>query len=242
VAAGGSGVVQLVVRAPSPSTVPMTVTNMTYSIDSNETAAVSGAPVTTTVLPPPTVAIDLDVATPTSIDSARTIPVATATLDVGVIVNAAGTAGLGDIARIVFGIINAFNTGGAMVASVTPLAITDIMPPAAPPNNAAFAALAGEFQMGGALVERGVPGGGHAGGAVQYARFRLTFGSRAVGATVRVFIGDAGPGTGAVLAISGAPLSGDATADGTPVGGAAGADQGAGAGINYMDATITFGP
>jgi len=242
VPAGASGVVQLVVRAPNATTAPLTVANAAYSIDSNETAAVSGSPVTTTVLPPPIVAIDLDPATPTTINSARTISVTSSTLDVGVIVNALGTAGIGDVARIAFGVINAFNTGSAMVASVTPLAITDIMPPAASPNNATFAALMGEFQLGNALVERGVPAGGYAGGATQYARFRLTFGARPIGSTVRVFIGDAGPGTGAVLAMSGVTISGDITADGTPVGGVAGADQGAGAGINYMDATITFGP
>ena len=229
-APGAAGVVQLVVRAPGPTTAPAVVTNDTYSIDSAETTPLSGAPISTTVLPPPIVAIDLDVATPTTINAARTIPVATSTLDVGVIVNATGTAGIGDVARIVVGIINAFNTGGAQVASVTPIAITDIMPPAASPNNAAFAALAGEFQLGNALVERGVPAGGYAGGAIQYARFRLTFGPRAVGATVRVFVGDAGPASGAVLAMSRVGISGDITADGTPVGGVTGSRPGGGGG------------
>ena len=242
VPAGASGVVQLVVRAPSPATAPTTVTNAAYSIDSNETAAAAGAPVTTTVVPPPIVAIDLDPATPTTINSARTLSLTTTTLDVGVIVSATGTAGFGDIARIVFGVINAFNTGGATVTSITPLAITDLMAPAVPPNNATFAALAGEFQFGNALVERGVGVGGYAGPAIQFARFRITFGTRPAGSTVRVFVGDAGPGTGAVLAIPGMPISGDTSADGTPVGGVAGSDQGAAAGINYMDATITFGP
>jgi len=242
VTAGGSGVVQLVVRAPNTITSPTIVTNGIYSIDSAETVAVSGAPVTTTVLPPPTVAIDLDPATPTTVDSARTISLTTSTLDVGVIVNATGTAGFGDIARIVFGVINTFNTGGATVTSITPLAITDLMPPAASPNNATFAALAGEFQFGGALIERGVSGGGYAGGAIQFARFRITFGSRATGATVRVFVGDAGPGSPAVLSMAGVAISGDATADGTPVGGVAGSDQGAAAGIGYRDATISFAP
>jgi hypothetical protein len=45
-----------------------------------------------------------------------------------------------------------------------------------------------------------------------------------------------------VRAASGAIISGDITADGTPVFGVAGSDQGAGAGVNYVDATITFGP
>ncbi len=48
--AGSAPSVQMAVRAISGST----LTNGTYSIDSDETAPVSGAPVTTTVLPPPT--------------------------------------------------------------------------------------------------------------------------------------------------------------------------------------------
>ncbi len=64
---------------------------------------------------------------------------------------------------------------------------------------------------------------------------------RPAGSKVSVFIGDAGPGTGAVLSISRIPISGDATADRTPVGGVVGSDQGAASGINFMDATITFG-
>ena len=238
VAAGSSGMVQMTVRVVS--TTVTTITNGAYSIDSAETAPVSGAPVTTTVLPPPTVALDLDPTTPLVINSARTIPLSTATLDVGVIVNASGTAGIGDIARIAFGVINAFNTGGATVASVTPLSIVDLMPPAVAPNNATFAALAGEFQHGAVLIERGVPASSYLGPAVQYARFRITFGTRTVGSTVRVFIGDAGPGHAAVRSAAQTDISGDATADGTPVGGVAGADQGLGAGVNYLDAVITF--
>jgi len=237
-AAGSSGMVQMTVRVLAGTT----ITNTTYSIDSAETAPVTGAPVTTAVLPPPIVAIDLDPATPLAINSARTISVSTATLDVGVIVNASGSAGIGDIARIAFGVINAFNTGGATVASITPLSIVDLMPPAVAPNNATFAALAGEFQLGGALIERGAPASPYVGPAVQFARFRITFGARTIGSTVRVFLGDAGPGSAAVRAASGADISGDATADGTPVGGVAGADQGIGAGVSYLDAVITFGP
>jgi len=237
--AGSAGSVQMTVRVVS-STVT-TITNGTYSIDSAETTAVSGAPVTTTVLPPPTVAIDLDPTT-LAIDSARTISISTSTLDVGVIVNASGTAGFGDIARIAFGVINSFNTGGATVASIATQSIVDLMPPQTSPNNATFAALAGEFQLGAVLIERGVPASSYLGPAVQYARFRITFGTRTVGSTVRVFIGDAGPGHAAVRSAAQSDISGDATADATPVGGVAGADQGAGAGVNYLDAVITFGP
>jgi hypothetical protein len=141
---------------------------------------------------------------------------------------------------VAFGVINAFNTGGAMVVSITPLSITDIMPPAVAPNNATFAPQAGEFQFGAAVVERGVAAGTFVGGPVQYARFRITFGTHPSGSTVRVFIGDDGPGSLAVLNGPGADISGDRTADGTPVGGAAGSDQGAGAGINYRDAVMSF--
>ncbi len=237
-AAGSSGMVQMTVRVLSGAS----ITNATYSIDSAETSPVSGAPVTTTILPPPIVAIDLDPSAPVASNSARTISVSTATLDVGVIVTASGSAGIGDIARIAFGVINAFNTGGATVTSITPLSIVDLMPPAVAPNNATFGALAGEFQLGGALIERGVPGNSYGGPAVQFARFRITFGARTVGSTVRVFIGDAGPGHAAVRSATQTDISGDATADGTPVGGVAGADQGAGAGVSYLDAVITFGP
>jgi len=230
----------MTVRVTSSSVT--TITNGSYSIDSSETTPVSGASVTTTVLPPPTVAIDLDPATPAVINAARTISIPTGTLDVGVIVNASGTAGFGDIARIAFGVINAFNTGGATVTGITPLSIVDLMPPAVAPNDAHFAALAGEFPFGAALVERGVPGNSYVGPAVQYARFRITFGARTVGSTVRVFIGDAGPGHAAVRSATQLDISGDATVDGTPVGGVAGSDQGAGAGIHYADAVITFGP
>ena len=239
-AAGASGSVQMTVRVTSATVT--TISNAAYSIDSAETSPVSGVPVSTTVLPAPTVAIDLNPATPLVIDSSRTISVTASTLDVGVIVNASGTAGIGDIARIAFGVINSFNTGGATVTGITPLSIVDLMPPATSPNNAMFGALAGEFQLGGALIERGVPGSPYLGGAVQFALFRITFGTRATGATVRVFLGDAGPGSTAVRAASGAPISGDITADGTPVGGVAGSDQGPGAGVNYTDAVVTFGP
>jgi len=43
-----------------------------------------------------------------------------------------------------------------------------------------------------------------------------------------------------VRAASGTDLSGDFTADGTPVGGVVGSDQNPGAGMNYVDAVITF--
>ncbi len=89
--------------------------------------------------------IDLDPSTPTTIDSARTLSPTMTTLDVGVIVNAVGSAGFGDIARIAFGVTNSFNTGGATVTSITPLAITDLMVPMAPPYNAYFGSLAEEF-------------------------------------------------------------------------------------------------
>ncbi len=239
VPASTSGSVQMTVRVVS--TTVTTITNGAYSIDSAETAPVTGAPVTTTVLPPPIVAIDLDPST-LAINSARTVSISTATLDVGVIVNASGSAGIGDIARIAFGVINAFNTGGATVTGIQTLSIVDLMPPAVAPNNATFGALAGEFQLGAALIERGVPGNSYGGPAVQFARFRITFGARTVGSTVRVFIGDAGPGHAAVRSATQTDISGDATADGTPVGGVAGADQGAGAGVSYLDAVITFGP
>jgi len=238
--AGGSGSVQMTVRVLG-STIT-TITNGVYSIVSNETSPVSGVPVSTTVLPPPTVAIDLDPTTPAVIESARTIAVATPFIDVGVLVNAAGTAGIGDIARIAMGVINSFNTGGATVTAISTLSIVDLMPPSTAPNNATFGALAGEFQFGAAMIERGVPGSPYLGPAVQFARLRITFGSRATGSTVRVFVGDAGPASTAVRAASGAIISGDITADGTPVGGVAGADQGPGAGVNYLDAVITFGP
>jgi uncharacterized repeat protein (TIGR01451 family) len=239
-AAGSSGTVQLIVRVSSPTVT--TITNGPYSIDSAETAPVSGAAVATTVLPPPTVAIDLDPSTPAVINAARTISISTSTLDVGVIVNASGTAGFGDIARIAFGVINAFNTGGATVTGMQTLSIVDLMPPAVAPSDAHFAALAGEFQFGAAWIERGVPGNSYAGPAVQYARFRITFGARTVGSTVRVFVGDAGPGHAAVRSATQLDISGDITVDGTPVGGVAGSDQGLGAGIHYADAVITFGP
>jgi uncharacterized repeat protein (TIGR01451 family) len=238
VVGGSSGMVQMTVRVGGGPT----ITNGIYSIDSNETAPVSGTAVSTTVLPPPTVAIDLDPSTPAVINSSRTISVSSSTLDVGVIVNASGTAGIGDIARIAFGVINSFNTGGATVTSITPLAITDLMPPSTSPNNDTFGALAGEFQFGAALIERGVPGSPYLGPAVQFARLRITFGSRTTGSTVRVFIGDAGHGSFAVRAASGTDISGDISADGTPVGGVAGSDQGPGGGTNYVDAVITFGP
>ena len=59
---------------------------------------------------------------------------------------------------------------------------------------------------------------------------------------MRVFVGDAGPGHAAVRSATQLDISGDATVDGTPVGGVAGSDPGAGAGSHYADAVITFGP
>ena len=147
--------------------------------------------------------------------------------------------GIGDISRIAFGVINAFNTGGAVVSSITPLAITDLMPPTTSPYNATFASLTGEFQFGAALVERGLAGSPFTGGPVQFARFRITFSTLPPGSRVNVYIGDAGPGSFSVRSASGADLSGDATADGTPLHGTAGFDQGPGAGIGYVDGQIT---
>jgi hypothetical protein len=188
------------------------------------------------------VAIDMDVSTKTIIDPTITLPGPVSTLDVGIIVDARGSSGLGDVAKIPFGVINSFNIGGATVTGVTPLGIVDIMPPATTPNNATFSGLAGEFQFGNALTERGVPGSGFTGGPVQYAMFRITFGSMPSGSSVRVFIGDRGPGSVSVRSQTGADISGDATPDGTPVSGLAGSDEGPGAGLNYQDGTVRFGP
>lgn len=243
VPAGQGGWVSMTVYAPSAITSPVTVTNSNYTIDSAETEPVTGPPVTTTVLPPPRVAVDLDPSTPTTIESTRKLSPTVTTLEVGVCVDAAGTAGFGDIARIVFGVINSFNPGGATVTAITPLSITDLMPPATSPYNARFESLQGEFQYGSALVERGVQTSGYSGGPVQFARLRLTFGARPSGSQVRVFIGDKGSGNRWVLARSSwADISGDASPDGTPVFNLPGFDQGVGAGINYGDAVITFGP
>lgn len=238
--AGGSGVVQMTVRLSSSVAAGATITNGGYSIESAETGVVAGAPVTTTVAARPIVALDLDVSTPTVIDATRTITGSGNTLDVGVIVDARNTAGIGDVAGIAYGAINTFNTGGATVISIVPLAIVDLIPPAAPPNNATFGALAGEFQFGGKIVEQGNGVSGFAGGPVQYARFRVTFGSRPPGSTVKLFIGDSGPGSGAVKSTAGTDLSGDGTPDATPVGGVAGSDQGVDASVDYRDAVISF--
>lgn len=239
--ASESGWVTMTVIAPNAITAPTLITNANYTIDSAETEPVTGNPVTTTVLPPPRVAIDLDPSTPTTIESTRKLTPTVSTLDVGVVVDATGTAGFGDIPRIAFGVINSFNPGGATVTSITPLSINDLMPPATTPYNAHFASLAGEFQFGSALVERGVPSSGFSGGPVQYATFRLTFGTHPSGSQVRVFIGDKGPGNGWVLArTSWSDISGDASPDGTPVFQVPGSDQGVAAGIHYGDATILF--
>src|SRR6185503_17732976 len=57
VAAGASGSVQLVVAVTSPLANGTVITNGTYSIDSNETAPVSGASITTTVSSSPVLTI-----------------------------------------------------------------------------------------------------------------------------------------------------------------------------------------
>src|SRR3989449_5425216 len=56
-AAGASGSVQLVVRVASPLANGTSITNSTYSIDSNETSPVSGASVSTTVTSAPLLSV-----------------------------------------------------------------------------------------------------------------------------------------------------------------------------------------
>ncbi|PYT33984.1 MAG: hypothetical protein DMF52_14285, partial [Acidobacteria bacterium] len=56
-AAGASGSVQMVVRVASPLANGTSITNGTYAIDSNETAAVTGAAVSTTVSSAPLLAV-----------------------------------------------------------------------------------------------------------------------------------------------------------------------------------------
>jgi len=189
----------------------------------------------------PIIAIDVDTSTQTIVDSTLQLPGPVATLDIGIIVDARGTAGIGDVVRIPFGVINSFNTGGATVTGVTLLSITDIIPPSTTPNNATFTALSGEFQFGAALTERGLSPNSFSGGPVRYALFRLTFGSLPAGSQVRVFIGDRGPGSASLRGGTGADISGDASPDGTPVTGVPGLDEGAGAGVDYRDGIVTFG-
>ncbi|HKQ62502.1 MAG TPA: trypsin-like peptidase domain-containing protein [Candidatus Polarisedimenticolaceae bacterium] len=237
-AAGANGTVQLVVRVANPWT-GGTLANGGYTIDSDQTAPVSGPPVSTTVVNLPIVALDLDVSTPTVIDSVRTFSAPVSSLDVGIIVDARGSTGIGSIARIVFGAINSFNGGGATITSITPLTIADILPP---PGNAGFSSLAGEFQFGAALFESGSAPNVFTGGPVQYARFRVFFapGTLVPGSIVRLYVGDRGPGTGAVRRGGGQDISGDFSADGTPVFGNPGSDQGSGAGVHYRDAELHF--
>lgn len=239
---GQSGLVQLVVHVASPLPNGTPITNGSYSIDSNETAPATGPPVTTTVRTFVILAIDTDVSTPTVIDSSRALSGPVSSLDIGIVLDARSTTGIGDVVRIPFGVINAFNTGGAVVTAITPLSIVDVMPPATTPNNATFSGPGAEFQFGNALTERGATGSGFGGGPVQYARFRIFFGSVPPSSSVRIFIGDAGPGSFRVRSATGADISGDATPDGTPVGGVPGADEGAAAGMDYRDGVISFGP
>src|SRR5206468_281437 len=56
-AAGASGSVQMVVRVASPLANGTSITNSTYSIDSNETSPVSGAAVSTAVTSAPFLAV-----------------------------------------------------------------------------------------------------------------------------------------------------------------------------------------
>jgi len=239
-AAGATGSVQMVVRVASPLPNGTLISNGTYSIGSNETATATGPPVTTTVITLPVLAIDLDVSTPTVVDSSRVLSPTTTSLDVGIILDARGSNGIGDVARVPFGIINAFNLGGATVTGITLLGIVDVMPPSTPPNNATFSSLTGEFEFGAALTERGVPSNAFGGGPVQYARFRVTFGNRPTGSSIRVFIGDRGSGSQSIRSGQGIDISGDATPDGTPVLGMPGSDEGTGAGVDYQDGVVRF--
>jgi hypothetical protein len=144
------------------------------------------------------------------------------------------------VAKVPFGIINAFNLGGATVTGIAPIAIVDIMPPLTSPYNATFSSLTGEFELGAALTERGLPGNAFTAGPVQFARFRLTFGNRPAGSTIRVFIGDRGTGSQSIRNGQGIDISGDATPDGTPVLGMPGSDESTGAGVNYQDGVVRF--
>src|SRR5439155_515794 len=56
-AAGATGSVQMVVRVASPLANGTSITNSTYAIDSNETAPVTGASVSTTVSSAPLLAV-----------------------------------------------------------------------------------------------------------------------------------------------------------------------------------------
>jgi uncharacterized repeat protein (TIGR01451 family) len=242
-APGPSASVQMVVKVAHPLATGTLITNSSYAIDSNETSPAGGPPVTTTVTDIPILAVDLDVTTPTIIDSSITLSTAVSVLDVGIIADARGSAGIGEVGRVMFGVTNAFNQGGVSVTSIQLMSIVDIIPPSTMPNNAMFASLAGEFDLGGALHEQGLPGNTFTSGPVQYARFRIVFGiNRPVGSVVRVFIGDRGPGTLSVRNGGGTDISGDFSADGTPVLGTPGSDEGPGAGMNYLDGRVTFVP
>jgi uncharacterized repeat protein (TIGR01451 family) len=242
-APGPSASVQMVVKVAHPLATGTLITNSSYAIDSNETSPAGGPSVTTTVTDIPILAVDLDVTTPTIIDSSITLSTAVSVLDVGIIADARGSAGIGEVARVMFGVTNAFNQGGASVTSIQLMSIVDIIPPSTTPNNAMFASLAGEFDLGGALHEQGLPGNTFTSGPVQYARFRIVFGiNRPVGSVVRVFIGDRGPGTLSVRNGGGTDISGDFSADGTPVLGTPGSDEGPSAGMNYLDGRVTFVP
>jgi hypothetical protein len=182
------------------------------------------------------VGIDLDPTTPLVLDSALALPGPVASIDVAVSVLATGR-GVREAKRIAFGATNGFNLGGATVIGITPLATFNVIPGL---PGAGFLGAGGEFQFGSALGE---PAGTapFVGGPALWAVFRLHFGVLPAGSQVRVFVGDRGPGTGAVTDGAGADISGDATADGTPLFGTAAFDEGAGAGIDYRDAVITFG-
>ena len=185
----------------------------------------------------PIIAIDLDPTTPGTIQSALTLPGPVPSLDIGIVVDARMTPGIGEVGRIVFGATDAFNLGGATVTALTPLAIFDLIPgPPAP----TFVGPAPEFQVGNALRELG-NGGSFTDGPLQYARFRLSFGALPPASQVRVFIGDRGVKTSSVRTAAFVDLSGDGAPDGTPVLGTAGFDEGTGAGIDYRDGIITFG-
>jgi len=74
--------------------------------------------------------------------------------------------------------------------------------------------------------------------SVQYARFHITFGNRPPVSSIRVFIGDRGPGSLSMRNGQGIDISGDATPDGTPVLGLPASDEGSGAGVNYQDGVV----